>query len=195
MAAEVLILASASPRRRQILTDLGIAFEAIPADLDEEALTLSDPFETARTLARAKALSVLEARPSRFVLGSDTVVAFRTPEGWRQLAKPVDSDDACRMLRTLSGRTHTVATGVALVGPDTDHSFVETADVTFRELSDAEISAYVATGEPMDKAGSYGLQGFAADFVLGIAGDPTTVIGLPKDAVKALLEAHGIGAG
>ncbi|RYG38572.1 septum formation protein Maf [bacterium] len=195
MNLKPLILASASPRRRQILTDLGVPFEAVPADLDEEAFTLADPFETACRLAHAKASAIYQNYPDRFVLGSDTVVTFQTASEWRQLSKPVDVPDACRMLRLLSGRTHTVATGVALVGPDTDQSFVETADVTFRELSDGEIATYVATAEPMDKAGSYGLQGFAADFVVGIAGDPTTVIGLPKDAVKRLLMAHGILAG
>ncbi|CAN5630283.1 Maf family protein [soil metagenome] len=195
MAAQELILASASPRRKAILTELGIAFRAFPADLDEDALTLPDPFKTAKTLARAKATAVATRFPNALVLGSDTVVAFPASEGWTQLAKPLDAEDAKRMLRTLAGRTHTVATGIALYGPGVDDSSVEKADVTFRPLEEGEIAEYVATGEPMDKAGSYGLQGMAGGFVVGIEGDPTTVIGLPKEAVVRLLRAHGIVAG
>lgn len=191
----MLILASASPRRRQILRELGVDFSPFPADLDEDALTLPNPFETARVLALAKARAVAEKHPGAHVLGSDTVVAFPVDGVWTQLAKPADADDAKRMLRTLAGRTHTVATGVALVGPSGEEAFVETADVRFRDLSDGEIEEYVATGEPMDKAGSYGLQGLAAGFVESIRGDRTTVIGLPKEAVLRLLRAHGIASG
>ena len=158
-------------------------FEVVVSDVDEEALTVADPFATAERLAEAKARAVFALRPDALVIGADTVV---TLDG-EQFAKPRDADDARRMLRALSGRTHVVATGVSLVSIDGGRTFHERTRVTFRELGDAEIDAYVATGEPMDKAGAYAIQGGAAAFVLRREGSETNVIGLPLERLGAFL--------
>jgi len=181
------VLASQSPRRRELLRRLIDVYDVAVSDVDEDALTLPDPFETARSLALAKARAVFRLRPEALVIGGDTVVAFPGDEGWRQLAKPVDAEDAVRMLSTLAGRTHTVATGVALVWPGGELAEVETSQVRFRDLDEAEIRAYVATGEPMDKAGAYGLQGIGADFVAEVVGSRTNVIGLPLERLESML--------
>jgi len=173
------VLASASPRRQTLLRDLAPEFTVDAAELDEDAMTLDDPWQTAQRLAREKALVVAERHPECLVIAGDTVVALETTDGWRQLAKPLDEADACRMLRELSGREHRVITGVALRWPKGLDVFTETATVVFRNLSDAEIAAYVATGEPMDKAGAYGLQGGAKAFLERIEGEWATVVGLP----------------
>ncbi|MCW5939982.1 MAG: septum formation protein Maf [Fimbriimonadaceae bacterium] len=178
------VLASGSPRREELLRKLVPNFEVVPAEIDEDALTDPDPWITAQRLAREKALAVREVRPDCLVIGGDTVVALAEGDGWRQLSKPVDRDDAVRMLSALSGRTHKVVTGVCLVAPSGMSAFTETTEVTFRKLGKEEIAAYVATGAPMDKAGAYGLQDASQDFVAQVAGSVTNVIGLPMEKLK-----------
>lgn len=175
------VLASASPRRRELLRPLVPGFRVVPADLDEDALTLEDPFATAESLAVAKAMHVSARCRGSLVIAADTVVALPGDSGWMQLTKPTDVHDAHRILRRLAGRTHVVVTGVALVQLGHLVSFAERSEVTFRELTDEEIVAYIATGEPMDKAGAYGLQGGAVDFVVNIEGSRNNVIGLPTE--------------
>lgn len=156
-------------------------------EVDEEGLTLADPFETAERLAEAKAKAVAPLRPEALVIGGDTVVALNG----EQFAKPKDAADARRMLRALSGRTHVVATGISLVTPKAVQTFHDKTYVTFRELTDEEIADYVATGEPMDKAGGYAIQGAAAGFVVRREGSESNVIGLPLEALAVALESFG----
>jgi septum formation protein len=174
------VLASGSPRRRELLARLIPDFEVVVADVDEEALTVEDPFETAERLAQAKAFAVVLLRPEALVIGADTVV---TLDG-EQYAKPRDAADARRMLRALSGRTHVVATGVCVAEPKGTRVFHDRTFVTFRDLTDEEIAAYVATGEPMDKAGAYAIQGGAAGFVSRRDGSESNVIGLPLERLE-----------
>lgn len=177
------VLASGSPRRRELLKRLIPEFEVLVSDVDEEALTVSNPFETAERLAEAKALAVAPERPGALILGADTVV---TLDG-THFAKPKDAADARRMLRALSGRTHVVATGVCLLEPKSTVVFHDRTEVTFRELTDEEIDAYVATSEPMDKAGAYAIQGGAAAFVTHREGSESNVIGLPLERLALVL--------
>ncbi|HMS56022.1 MAG TPA: Maf family protein [Fimbriimonadaceae bacterium] len=179
----MIVLASASPRRKELLGQVVPEFIVDPADVDEEALTENDPRVTAEKLAIAKAIAVADRHPGATVIGSDTVVAI---DGV-QLAKPLDAADAFRMLSTLAGRTHTVFTGVALVCNWTVDSFVESSDVTFRPISDDEIWAYIATGEPMDKAGAYGIQAGGGTFIEHVEGLVSTVVGLPIERLSSLL--------
>ena len=183
------ILASGSPRRRDLLREMGVVdFEVIPAEVDEDALTDVDPWITARRLAREKALWVYERHPGSLVIGGDTVVAYEDSAGeWKQLAKPVDEEDAVAMLGILSGRTHTVITGVCVKWPKGFASFTDESKVTFKAMSDLEIREYVATGEPMDKAGAYGLQGGARPFISQVEGSVNNVIGLPTERLEESL--------
>lgn len=181
------ILASASPRRSDLLKPLIPEFRVIPADVDEDGLTDPDPWITARKLAREKALSVFEAHPDSLVIGGDTVVAYQDGDAWVQLAKPADEDDAFRMLSILSGRTHTVITGICIKWPKGFSSFTDESKVTFAKMSDEQIRAYIATGEPMDKAGAYGLQGGARPFITQVEGFVSTVIGLPTERLEEAL--------
>ncbi len=187
----LIVLASASPRRAELLRQVGIEFEVCVADVEEDAAsTLADPAEITLQHAREKALQVAAHAPGRLVLGADTVVVL---DG-RVLEKPRDADEAREMLRALSGRTHEVITGVAIAtlrdgGPQVlveDH--VRTA-VEFRALTDEETEAYVACGEPMDKAGAYGIQGRGALLVKGIAGCYSNVVGLPLSRTWQMLQA------
>lgn len=165
-----------------------LEFEVVPADVDEEALTLSDPWETARQLALAKAQTVALHRPDALVIGSDTVVAIEVaPDHFQQLAKPRDEADAVKMLHLLSGRDHTVITGVALVHGTSTKVEADTTIVRFRDLSEEEVRDYVATGEPMDKAGAYAIQGGASGFVSNTRGSITNVIGLPLELLSKML--------
>ncbi len=177
------VLGSASPRRRELLGQLVPDFEILVSDVDEEALTTSDPWETAEGLALAKAQAVAKLRPDALVIGGDTVVAHQD----RQLAKPLDGEEAVAMLLSLSNQTHRVITGVALVWPGGSESWHDTSEVTFRELSRDEVERYVATGEPMDKAGAYAIQGGAAGFVEKLEGSLTNVIGLPLEGLRERL--------
>mgnify|MGYP002550749982 FL=1 len=173
-----LILASASPRRREILTLLGLPFEAVPAENEPAVDPLLPLDQAVCAVARGKAAEVAARFPGRTVLGADTVVSV---DGLT-LGKPRDEEDARRMLRLLQGRFHEVYTGVWVFGPGYPAAgcgFADRAGVRFFPLSDREIDEYVATGEPMDKAGSYGIQGRGLRNIRGIEGDFYTVMGLP----------------
>jgi septum formation protein len=168
------ILASASPRRRQLLLLVGIVHEVRPADVDESLLPGEPPDAHAERLARAKAHAVAEREPDAVVIAADTIVVVDGDV----LGKPRDAQDARAMLRRLSGRTHTVLTAVAVALAARTESAVESVAVTFRSLRDDEIDAYIATGEPMDKAGAYGIQGYGATIVERVDGDYFSVMGL-----------------
>jgi septum formation protein len=189
-----LILASASPRRRELLVQAGYSFTVHPAHLPEDPLPGEDPIAYVTRLAREKAeavfreLSSKAPAPPQVVLGADTTVTLDN----QILAKPADPADAARMLRLLSGRTHHVATGVAVVTEASTQVAAELTAVRFLTLSDQEIQAYVATGEPMDKAGAYAIQGRAARWIPRIDGCYFNVVGLPLALVAALLDPLGI---
>lgn len=180
-----LILASASPRRRELLAQAGFTFEVRAADIDESRHAGEPPMDYVRRLALEKAQAIATRNPGAVVLGADTTVVL---EG-EVLNKPADHADAERMLRLLSGRTHQVHTGLAVVGGPGHQSHVETTDVVFRVIGEEELAAYLASGDPMDKAGAYGIQGYAARWIPRIEGDYFNVVGLPLAAVVRLLEA------
>ena len=182
------ILASQSPRRRELLTLVGIRHEVRPADIDESAFPDEAPAAHAERLARTKAERVATGEPGSVVVAADTIVVIDD----LILGKPADDADARRTLRRLAGRTHTVFTAVAVARGGETVSGVETVSVAFRPLDDAEIAAYVATGEPMDKAGSYGIQGFGATIVERIDGDYFAVMGLPLVRLVGLLRRVGV---
>ena len=182
-----LILASASPRRMELLAAAGFVFDVLVSGADEDAPEGLPPDETAKRNALAKAMALPEDRES-LIIGADTVVAL---DG-RIYGKPASPQDAITTLETLSGRTHEVVTGVALVNDNAFYSFAETTKVTFRELSRDEIDAYVATGEPLDKAGAYGIQGAGGALVESIEGDYDNVVGLPMARLTRMLATLGI---
>lgn len=198
-----MILASASPRRRELLGQLGFELEVRPADVDETRRTGEHPRELVSRLARTKARAVFEAEGTGtdgLLLAADTIVWM----GDEALGKPSDAADARAMLHELSGRTHHVSTGVSVLyqAPGwtlRERSFVETTDVTFFELTDAQIDAYVSSGECADKAGAYAIQGAGRLLVRGISGDYDNVVGLPVcrvvRAISTLVEEGGVGAG
>jgi septum formation protein len=179
-----LVLASKSPRRREILSAAGIAFEVRVADVPEVRAGEEDPLEYVCRLARAKAEAV-PCGPGEIVLGADTVVVLEH----HVLEKPLDAEDARRMLGLLSGRTHEVITGVCLRSDGRNIVDAKTTEVRFVRLSPAEIDAYVASGEPMDKAGGYAIQGLACKFIDRIEGDYFNVVGLPVALVYRHLKA------
>jgi septum formation protein len=179
----MLVLASASPRRQELLRAAGIAFEVQPAHVPEDPLPGESAKDCAERLAREKALAVSRLRPQDAVLGADTVVVV---DG-QILGKPTDAADAARMLRMLSGREHQVITGVCLVAGGRCAVASETTAVTMAEITEKEISDYVATGEPMDKAGAYAIQGMASRWIPRIAGDYSNVVGLPVALVCRML--------
>jgi septum formation protein len=196
----MLVLASASPRRQELLRNAGIPFTAQPADINETPLANESPRDCAERLAREKALAISQKRPQNYVLGADTIVVVDD----KILGKPRDAADADRMLRLLSGRTHKVVTGVCLVTPSmlvapSMRSSESTLDgrgartvseitlVTMEKISDEEIRDYIATGEPMDKAGAYAIQGIASRWIPRIEGDYGNVVGLPVARVYAML--------
>ncbi len=201
------ILASASPRRRELLTQMGVAFEVLPA-LGEEIMTKDNPAEVVQELALRKAKEVADRlevpgrtieqglktaeRQEILILGADTVVVYNGVI----LGKPKDEAEAVSMLSMLSGRTHSVFTGVALIYVKGDvataHHFYEETNVTMYPLSEAEIAAYVATGEPMDKAGAYGIQGKGAIYIEKIQGDYNNVVGLPIARIYQEMKKLGI---
>lgn len=167
---------------------MGLEFDVVPADIDEDALTVEDPVQTATRLARDKALAVFERHSDALVIGGDTVVAVELDGAEVQLAKPVDRADAIRMLSILQGRTHRVITGVALRWPKGVRIFSEISEVTFHSISSAEVEAYVDAGESMDKAGAYAAQGKAAAIIASIRGSLDNVIGLPTEALSEALK-------
>jgi septum formation protein len=180
------VLASASPRRRELLDLVGITHEVRPANIDESYLAGETPREHAERLARGKAnaLDIADA----VVIGSDTIVVVDGDV----LGKPRDRAHATEMLRRLSGRAHTVMTGVAVRWRGTLVSAVEEVGVTIRQLSDAEIERYIDTGEPMDKAGAYGIQGYGATIVDRVDGDYFSVMGLAVNRLVRLCAEHGL---
>jgi septum formation protein len=184
----MLVLASASPRRRELLKQVGFSFEVHPAHIPEEPRPGEEPVAYVTRLAREKAQAVYDVLgdPRAVVLGADTTVTLDE----HILGKPDAAADAARMLRLLSGRTHRVITGVAVVSAEGTEAAAEVTAVSFRTLSEEEIAAYVATGEPMDKAGAYAIQGRAARWIPRIEGCYFNVVGLPIARVCAMLEAH-----
>ncbi len=186
----MLILASQSPRRAELLRNAGYTFEVSPADVDERVRAGEPPEEYVKRLAQEKALAVLATAPAdAVVLGADTTVVL----GGECLGKPVDAADAQQMLKRLSGRVHQVMTGVCVTwrkATDAEVDFevgVEVTEVKFAAMSGAEIAAYVATGEPMDKAGAYAIQGVASRWIPRIRGCYFNVVGLPVARVSAML--------
>ena len=199
-----IVLASASPRRGELLRNAGIAFVAQPAHVDESMLAGEAPEDYARRLAREKARAVFRQRPREIVLGADTIVVADS----QVLGKPRDPADAVRMLRLLSGRSHRVITGVCLAYPlsqpelETRNSKLETVfedvraettEVWMRDLSEDEIQEYVAGDEPMDKAGAYAIQGIASRWIFRIVGCYFNVVGLPVPLVYTMLKERPAG--
>jgi septum formation protein len=191
----MLVLASASPRRQELLRNAGISFTVQAADVDETPLADEPAEQCARRLAREKALAVSRLRPQDSVLGADTIVVVDEAI----LGKPRDAEDAVRMLRLLAGRTHRVITGVCVIkavvscqgevaSEDVTKTASETTLVTVNALSDEEIRDYVASGEPMDKAGAYAIQGIASRWIPRIEGDYSNVVGLPVALVYSMLK-------
>lgn len=185
--ADTIVLASASPRRSELMALAGIAFNVVPADICEDVLPGELPAEHVVRLSHEKADAVAAKTAGRFFIGADTIVVL---DG-AILGKPVDADDAIRMLSALSGRDHEVITGFTVVDKNSGSHIsrsVSTA-VTFKKLEEGEIAAYIATGCPMDKAGAYAIQGGAVHFVRSINGSYTNVIGLPMTELYEVLQA------
>jgi septum formation protein len=182
------VLASSSPRRRELLKLVGIAHDVLPANIDESYLRGEQPPAHAERLAREKAATVAARVPDAVVVGADTIVVVDGDV----LGKPRDEAHAAEMLRRLSGREHRVITGVAAVWRGRNSSAIEEVGVTFRSLRDEEIAAYIATREPMDKAGAYGIQGFGATIVERVDGDYFAVMGLAVNRLVRLLEQLGL---
>lgn len=183
----MLILASASPRRSELLRNAAIPFTVDPAHVREQPYDHETPLDYAQRLARDKALAVFARHPGDVVLGADTVVVVDQ----HLLEKPVDDGDAARMLRLLSGRAHQVITGICVVTAGFERTEAEITQVYFSRLSDAEISAYVSSGEPMDKAGGYGIQGIASRWIGRVEGCYFNVVGLPVERAYRLLRDTG----
>lgn len=184
-----IVLASQSPRRRQLLGQMGLEFTTKSPEVDESRFDGLPPRQLVATLSREKARHIAAGEdPDTLVIGSDTVVVLDETI----LGKPADKADAARMLTALSGRTHHVCTGVTLCRGDKEVTEVEETEVTFRPLTAEEIAAYIATGEPMDKAGAYGIQGLGALLVEGIQGDYNCVMGLPVYRLGRLLLDFGV---
>jgi septum formation protein len=180
----MLVLASASPRRQELLRNAGITFEVQPAHIPEEPQRGESAKACAERLAREKALAVARQRPQDCVLGADTIVVVDQ----QILGKPRNAANAARMLRQLSGRKHAVITGVCLVAGGQWSVSSESTTVTVSEITDKEIADYVASGEPMDKAGAYAIQGIASRWIPRIEGDYSNVVGLPVALVWKMLQ-------
>ncbi|PEE44203.1 Maf family protein [Bacillus pseudomycoides] len=170
-----LILASGSPRRKELLELAGVPFEIVVSEIEETIGAYSSPADIVMSLALQKASAVVEHHEDSMVLGADTIVTYES----RILGKPKDEAEAKEILQLLSGKTHEVYTGVALISKEKTVTFYERTEVTFWELTEEEIDAYIATKEPLDKAGSYGIQGKGSIFVQHIQGDYYSVVGLP----------------
>ena len=181
----MIILASQSPRRQELLRLMKIPYTVRVADIDETMDPDEAPYHEVARISRRKALAI-PCEEGDLVIAADTIVVCDD----RVLGKPHSEEEAKQMLRSLSGRTHQVMTGVTILSRGMLHSHTEVTDVTFRSLSDDQIDAYVATGEPMDKAGAYGIQGGAALFVQGISGDYYNVVGLPVCRLQQMLEQY-----
>lgn len=183
-----LILASGSPRRRQMLGLIGLEFEIHVPEVDESPNDGENPVDYARRTATLKALAVSEIRPELPVLAADTVVALED----QILGKPESEADAIRMLELLAGRTHQVHTAMSLAHGNRHETIVDSTQVRFLPMSQRDISWYVATGEPMDKAGAYGVQGIGGLFVAEVDGSPHTVVGLPIHRLDELFGLLGL---
>jgi len=182
-----LILASASPRRRELLALTGLAFQIDAPDVDESCEL--PPREAVKELSRRKALAAAAMHPGCVILAADTLVSVDE----KALGKPHDAEDAFRMLHSLSGRWHQVYTGVSVVDAQGNlHCEADVTDVHFESMSDEAIRRYIATGEPMDKAGAYAVQGIAGLWIDELHGSHTNVIGLPMALTRRLLEACGL---
>ncbi len=182
-----IVLASASPRRAELLAQIGVQFEVYAADIDETPMTNESPYDYVVRMALQKARAVANCYGDKIILASDTSVVF----GGDILGKPENEQHARNMLQRLSGKTHQVMTSICLLG-EQQHLVVSTTDVTFRDLSEREISAYWASGEPLGKAGGYAIQGFGATFIERIAGSYSAVMGLPLFEVGQALRAEGV---
>ena len=183
-----LVLASSSPRRAELLRNAGIPFRLCEVDVPEVRRPQEWPEDFVRRIAEEKAAVAFARHPEKFVLAADTVVVV---EG-QVLGKPADAPDASRMLHLLSGGSHLVTTGVCLRGPGVEDTRAETTTVSFSPLTDEEIAEYVATGEPMDKAGAYGIQGIASRWVTHLDGCYFNVVGLPVPLVYRMLQRHAV---
>ena len=183
-----LILASGSPRRRELLSLFGIPFAVRAADIDETMDPQKPPFDEVARVSRRKALAVPHEEDD-LIVAADTIVVC----GGKVLGKPHSREEAVAMLKALSGRDHQVMTGCTVVRGEAIQTFTEVTDLHFRPLSEAEIIRYVDSGEPMDKAGAYGAQGKAALFVRGIEGDFFNVMGLPLCRLGEMLKEQGVG--
>jgi septum formation protein len=181
-----IVLASASPRRQELLKNAGIDFMAQPANIPEVRRKDEAPQAFAERMAREKARAVWAGTNDEYVLGADTIVVVDD----LVLGKPKDEQDAARMLRLLSGRKHQVITGVCLIGLNFEDVRSEATAVHFSALTDADISEYIASGEPMDKAGAYAIQGMASRWILKVEGDYSNVVGLPVALVLHMLREH-----
>jgi septum formation protein len=198
-----LVLASASPRRQELLKRAGIEFVAKPANIPELRRDQETAQVFAERMAREKARAVFAEVKSEYVLGADTVVVVAGAAGGATgvspvevqlvLGKPENEEDAARMLRLLSGRKHQVITGVCLIGTGFEEVRSATTTVQFSVLSEADIRDYIATGEPMDKAGAYAIQGAASRWISNIQGDYSNVVGLPVALVLQMLRDHRLG--
>ena len=183
-----LILGSGSPRRRELLSQLGVEFRVVPANIDESVLANEAPEDYVLRMAMEKAQTIAAEHPTASVLGADTTVVLDDDI----LGKPAGHGDALATLARLSGRSHQVMTGICLATPAGSHGEVVTTEVTFMTLDLDTCEAYLATDEPWDKAGSYGIQGLAGAFVRSIEGSYSNVVGLPLAETWLLLQRHGI---
>lgn len=182
------MLASASPRRQELLRKAGIEFVVRPADIPEVPALGEAPLAFGERMALEKARAVRESIPSEIILAADTVVAVDD----QILGKPENDDDAIRMLRLLAGRTHSVITSVCLSGENFEDVRSENTQVEFAPMTDEDIREYVRTGEPMDKAGAYAIQGMASRWITKVEGDYYNVVGLPVDLVWRMLQVRGV---
>lgn len=183
IAGRRVILASGSPRRRELLAHIVPVFDVIPSGIDEVAS--GSPAQQVKKLAADKAADIARQYPNAVVIGADTLVAV----GSRMLGKPKDEADAAAMLRILSGRTHKVYTGVCVISGGKTYTAIEMTRVTFSRMSEDEMQGYIAGGEPMDKAGAYGIQGEGGKFIRGIRGCYFNVMGLPLNRLYTILKA------
>jgi septum formation protein len=179
-----IILASASPRRKEILSLLFDTFEILPANIDESVVSFKNPKKAVSQLAKKKALSVYEKNQESVVIGADTIVVYKN----KVLGKPKDKEDAFNMLKLLSGKKHKVITGVAIISKQFQTEFFEISDVYFSTLTDDEINKYIETKEPFDKAGSYAIQGIAGKFIEKIKGDYHNIVGFPLHKTYSILK-------
>jgi septum formation protein len=182
-----LVLASGSPRRKELLRNVKLSFDVSVSNIDESIDETLTPEEKAMTIALKKAKAILEQFPDSYILAADTAVVFQN----QFLGKPKNEQESINVLKTLSNQTHEVVTGVAILFKDTQKTFFERTEVTFWDLTDEEIQTYVASGEPKDKAGSYGIQGLGSALVKHIKGDYFTVVGLPVS--RTLRELRDLG--